>query len=107
VDEMSNIGARNTNVDGQIRRATAVDIPAIARLMLRAQARDGIPRIAELEIGALMTCGEILVLGIEPPELVAAACLTRGTPHLAFLVVDPAVPGLAARIGRALSRAAS
>jgi len=90
----------NGNVDGRIRRAIRADIPAIARLMRRAQSEDAIPRISEVEIGELMTRGEIIVLGVEPDELVAAACLrtsgARG--HLAFLVVDPHVVGLEARI---------
>lgn len=97
---MLNSSALNGNVDGRIRRADRNDIPAIARLMLRAQAEDGIPRISEIEIGELMCRGEIIVLGVEADELVAAACLTtsRRRGHLAFLVVDPAVVGLDARI---------
>jgi len=68
--------------------------------MLRAQGVDGAPRISEGEIGELMTRGEIIVLGLGGPELLAAACLTtaRGRGHLAFLVVDPDVPGLEPRI---------
>jgi len=97
---MVNTSALNGNVDGRIRHATRADVPAIARLMLRAQADDGIPRISELEIAELMTRGEIIVLGVEPHELLAAACLTTagGRGRLAFLVVDPRVPGLDARI---------
>ena len=88
------------NTIGRIRRATYEDIPAIRRLMLRAQAEDGVPRISELEIAELMKRGAIIVLGIDALELLAAACLTTagGRGHLAFLVVDPAVPGLEARI---------
>ena len=85
---------------GCVRRATREDIPAIARLMLRAQIEDGVPRISELEIREQMTSGEIIVLGVEPVELLAAACLTtaRGRGRLAFLVVDPRMPELEARI---------
>lgn len=88
----------NSN-DGRIRHATRDDIAAIRRLMLRAQADDGIPRISEIEIGELMHRGEIIVLD-DGPELLAAACVTTGggRGHLAFLVVDPHVPGLEARI---------
>ena len=58
------------------------------------------PRISEDEIRALMTCGEIIVLGLRPQAIVAAGCLTSGAGrgHLAFLVVDPAFPGLEDRI---------
>ena len=76
------------------------DVSAIWRLMQRAQADDGIPRISEVEIAELMNRGEVIVLGCEGPELLAAACVTTagGRGHLAFLVVDPRVPGLDARI---------
>jgi ribosomal protein S18 acetylase RimI-like enzyme len=87
--------------DGRVRRATRSDLPALARLMLRAQAGDGIPRISELELADLMKRGEIIVLAIHPDELAAAACLvtSHGHGHLAFLVVDPAYDaGLEARI---------
>ncbi len=92
--------ACHANIGGRIRRATRADIAAIADLMLRAQADDGIPRIGELEIAALMERGEIIVLGLEPGELLAAACLTTaaGRGHLAFLVVDPRFAELEARV---------
>jgi hypothetical protein len=85
---------------GRIRRASPEDVAAIARLVKRAQTSDAIPRICEDEIRTLMTRGEIIVLGLRPRELVAAACLTKaaGRGHLAFLVVDPAFPGLEDRI---------
>jgi N-acetylglutamate synthase-like GNAT family acetyltransferase len=85
---------------GRIRRASPDDVGAISRLVKRAQASDAIPRICEDEIRELMTRGEIIVLGLRPHELVAAACLTKaaGRGHLAFLVVDPAFPGLEDRI---------
>jgi N-acetylglutamate synthase-like GNAT family acetyltransferase len=97
---MLNIKGLNGNVDGRVRHATSSDIPAIARLMLRAQAEDGAPRIAESEIAELMTRGEIIVLGVQPDELVAAACLVAAASraHLAFVVVEPGVAGLETRI---------
>jgi N-acetylglutamate synthase-like GNAT family acetyltransferase len=89
-----------TNLDGRIRRASSDDVGAIARLAKRAQASDAIPRIDEDDIRTLLTRGEMIVLGLRPHELVAAACLTKaaGRGHLAFLVVDPAYPGLEDRI---------
>ena len=94
------VDASNSNVDGRIRRAVTADIAAIGRLARRAQLDDGLPRPSEDDIRALMSRGAIIVLGIEPHELVAAACLTttNGRGHLAFLVIDPATPGVEARI---------
>jgi N-acetylglutamate synthase-like GNAT family acetyltransferase len=85
--------------DGRIRRATREDIPAIARLVRRAYP-DGNARFSEAEIGELLTRGEIIVLAVRPPELVAAACLTSQADdgRLVFLVVDPEVGDLDARI---------
>ncbi|HUJ63179.1 MAG TPA: hypothetical protein VLX92_31995 [Kofleriaceae bacterium] len=47
-----------------------------------------------------MNRGEIIVLGLDAHDVIAAACLTTtgGRGHLAFLVVDPAVPELDERI---------
>jgi len=85
--------------DGRIRRATREDVPAIARLVRRAYPDEN-ARFSEAEIGELLTRGEIIVLGVEPPELVAAACLTSEADdgRLVFLVVDPSVGGLDARM---------
>lgn len=98
----------NGSVDGRIRRAKSEDIPAIARLMQRAQAEDGIPRISETEVAALLKQGEMIVLGVTPDELAAAACLTtsHGHGHLAFLVVDPEIDGVEPRM-RAVAAAMS
>jgi N-acetylglutamate synthase-like GNAT family acetyltransferase len=86
--------------DGRIRHATRDDIAPIRRLMLRAQADDGVPRISEPEIAELMNRGEIIVLDSGDNEVLAAACLTThaGRGHLAFLVVDPRIPDLETRI---------
>jgi hypothetical protein len=86
---MLNESTEETN--GRVRRATRSDLPALARLMSRAQMADGVPCISELEIADLMKRGEIIVLATRPEELAAAACLvtSQGRGHLAFLVVDP------------------
>src|ERR1700759_965819 len=83
-----------SGAERRVQRATRADIPAIADLMRRAQAEDGIPRISEAEIGELMAHGQMIVLSNDHDELVAAACLTAsaGRGHLAFLVVDPRDP---------------
>ena len=90
----------NGEQDGRIRWGRNADVPAIARLMRRVQRYDNIPRASEVDIVELMRRGEIIVLGLTPGELVAAACVTtsNGHGHLAFLVVDPEIDGLEARI---------
>jgi N-acetylglutamate synthase-like GNAT family acetyltransferase len=91
---------KNPSIDGRVRHATTADLPAIARLMRRAQIEDGISRISEPEIADLMVRGEVIVLGVEAEELIAAACLVTTTDrdHLAFVVVDPAAAGVEPRI---------
>jgi hypothetical protein len=75
-------------VETRLRTGKHDDIPAIARLMDRANAADRIPRIDEHELEAVADRGQLIVLQLEPDEVAAAACVATGR-GLVFLVIDP------------------
>ena len=74
----------------RLRTGRHADIPAIARLIHRANAADRIPRIDEHELEAVAGRGQLIVLQLEEDELAAAACVATGR-GLVFLVIDPEV----------------
>jgi hypothetical protein len=76
--------------DTRLRFGTQDDIPAIARLMARSHAIDGIPRIDRQELEAIADRGQLIVLQVEADELAAAACVATGR-GLIFLTIDPEV----------------
>jgi hypothetical protein len=97
---MQTCSAVNGNTDGRIRWATRADVPAIARLLRRAYADDKRPRISDAELEDVMARGELIVLAVQPGEVLAAACLAtaRGHGRLTFIVTAPGIPGLDARM---------
>ena len=74
----------------RIRSGRHDDLPALARLMYRANAADGHPQIDEDELDEVARRGELIVLDLQPDELAAAACVAVGR-GLVFLVIDPEV----------------
>jgi hypothetical protein len=74
----------------RLRFGTNDDVPAIARLMRRANVVDRIPHIDERELGAVADRGQLLVLQLGTDEVAAAACVAPGR-GLVFLVIDPEV----------------
>ncbi len=74
----------------RIRFGTHADLPAIARLIHRANAADRIPRIDDRELELVTERGQLLVLEHRNNELAAAACVAPGR-GLVFLVIDPKV----------------
>ena len=74
----------------RLRNGGREDIPAIARLLQRANAADGAPRIGEDELAAVADRGQLIVLQLRPDELAAAVCVTSGR-GIAFLVIDPEI----------------
>jgi N-acetylglutamate synthase-like GNAT family acetyltransferase len=82
----------NGAVDGRIRRATRDDVPAITRLVRRAGREAS---VREADLIELAVRGDVIVLGVEPSELVAMACVTRS---IELVVVDPDATGLDARM---------
>lgn len=92
----------------RLRGGTHGDLPAIARLIHRANAAHGIPHINEQELEAIADQGQLIVLQLRPDEIAAAACVTsvRG---LVFLVIDPAVasPQLEHRMMASRTRSAN
>jgi hypothetical protein len=76
--------------DTRLRGGTHDDIPAIARLIHRANAAQCIPHIDERELAAVADQGHLIVLQLRPDEVAAAACVATGR-GLVFLVIDPAV----------------
>ena len=73
----------------RIRAGRVADLPAIARLLHRANAHDGLPRIDEVELWELAQRCRLIVLQLDATELAAVACITRR--GVAFVVIDPAV----------------
>lgn len=67
---------------------------------MRACNTDHLPRVSDVELAALLSRGEMLVLATAPETISAAACLTtaNGRGQLAFLVVDPDMPELEERM---------
>jgi len=80
----------NRVTDTRIRSGSHDDIPAIARLIHRANAGHGIPHIGEQELEAVAEQGQLIVLQLVPGEVAAAACIATGR-GLVFLVIDPRV----------------
>ena len=74
----------------RIRAGGHDDLPAIARLIGRANSVDRIPRIDPQELEAIADRGQLIVLELEPSEIAAAACIASGR-GLVFLVIDPDV----------------
>ena len=72
----------------RIREGSHDDLPAIARLIGRANSVDRIPRIGPTELEAVAARGQLIVLELQPCELAAAACIASGR-GLVFLVIDP------------------
>jgi len=74
----------------RLRTGRHDDIPAIARLIHRANAANGTPHIDEHELEMVAGRGQLIVLQLQPDEVAAAACVAapRG---LVFLVIDPAI----------------
>ena len=85
------------HIDGRVRWATRADISAIER----------IANISAIELGELMTRGEMIVLA-NGSEILGAACLTTnaGHGHLAFVATVPGSHGVEARM-RAIASALS
>jgi len=73
-----------------VRGGTHADLPAITRLIDRANSAHRIPHIDEQELEAVAERGRLIVLQLRPGELAAAACVAPGR-GLVFLVIDPAV----------------
>jgi hypothetical protein len=74
----------------RVRGGTNADLPAITRLIDRANANHCTPHIDEHELEAVANRGRLIVLPLQPGELAAAACVAPGR-GLVFLVIDPAV----------------
>ncbi len=74
----------------RIRGGSHVDLPAIARLIGRANTADRLPRLDPQELEAVADRGHLIVLELRPHEIAAAACVATGR-GLIFLVLDPEV----------------
>jgi len=72
----------------RIRTGKRADIPAIVRLIHRANAAH--PHIDEQELSSVADHGQLIVLSVRPGEVAAAACVASGR-GLVFLVIDPEV----------------
>ncbi len=77
----------------RIRRGHHSDLPAINRLIERANSADGLPRVDHAELEAVTDRGQLIVLEIGATEISAVACIAAGR-GLAFLVLDPAIASL-------------
>ncbi len=88
-------GVSNT----RIRYGTRDDLPAIVRLIRRANAADRVPRIDDHELELVTERSHMLVLQLPDAELAAAACVAFGR-GLVFLAIDPdvATPALEHRM---------
>jgi hypothetical protein len=74
----------------RIRAGGHDDLPAITRLIGRANSVDRIPRIHPEELELVVDRGQLIVLELRPCEIAAAACIASGR-GLVFLVIDPDV----------------
>ena len=74
----------------RIRGGRHDDLPAIARLLERANHVDHLPRVAVEELEAVVDRAQLIVLELQPSEIAAAACVASGR-GLMFLVIDPEV----------------
>ena len=72
----------------RIRAGGHDDLPAITRLIGRANSADRIPRIHPEELELVADRGQLIVLELRPCEIAAAACIASGR-GLVFLVIDP------------------
>jgi hypothetical protein len=72
----------------RLRFGHADDLPAVGRLIHRANAADRAPHIDATELEAVAHRGQLLVLQRSETELAAAACVAPGR-GLVFLVIDP------------------
>jgi len=77
----------------RIRRGHRSDLPAIHRLIERANSADGLPRVNNAELEAVTDRGQLIVLEIGATEISAVAWIAAGR-GLAFLVLDPAIASL-------------
>ena len=77
-----------THTSSLLRFGHAEDLPAIGRLIHRANAIDRSPHIDGGELELIARRGQLLVLEGERDELAAAACVAPGR-GLVFLVLDP------------------
>jgi len=77
-----------THTNPLLRFGHAADLPAISRLIHRANAVDRSPHIDGGELELIAHRGQLLVLEGEHEELAAAACVAPGR-GLVFLVLDP------------------
>ena len=66
------------------------DIPAVCRLMGRANKADRAPHIDEQELEAIAALGHLIDLQLGPTEIDAAVCVAAGR-GVVFLVLDPDV----------------
>lgn len=80
----------NRVAETRLRAGRHGDLPAIARLIGRANAAHGTPHIDEHELEAVSDRGQLIVLQLRPDEVAAAACVSPGR-GLVFLVIDPDV----------------
>ena len=71
-----------------LRFGRPADLPAIGRLIHRANAVDRSPHIDANELELVAERGQLLVLEGDREELAAAACVAPGR-GLVFLVLDP------------------
>jgi hypothetical protein len=74
----------------RLRTGRHDDIPAISRLILRANLADHVPRIDDHELEAVADRGHLIVLPLDRDELAAAACVATGR-GVIFVVIDPRV----------------
>ena len=74
----------------RIRGGGHDDLPALARLVARANRVIGAPHIELDELDDRLELGQLIVLELQPNELVAAAC-TASHRGVVFLVIDPEV----------------
>lgn len=79
-----------THTNPLLRFGHTDDLPAISRLIHRANAVDRSPHIDSGELELIAHRGQLLVLEGEHDELAAAACVAPGR-GLVFLVLDPAL----------------
>jgi hypothetical protein len=76
--------------DTRIRFGRHEDLPAVTRLIHRANAEDRTPRINDRELDMVTDRGQLIVLQLRDDEIAAAACVAPGR-GLVFLVIDPDV----------------
>jgi hypothetical protein len=80
--------ASNSICETRLRYGTRDDLPAISRLIHRANHAEQAPHIDQSELDVIACRGQLLVLQLDEHELAAAACISPGR-GLVFLVIDP------------------